>query len=224
MLAVYPPVWAGDRGAALRTVVLTEAIATTLGAELLIWGDDRGCLRHPYYPDHERLTADEAGPGAALAPVRAALPGPVRRRHRHQLVRDRRRERRGRRSAGRQPAASGGVGRRASGPALPEPDGGALYARVVRHEGCIAVSVLDLTGSPAGSWQAPTGPGQLPAGHGDGPAGGAGRWTAAAAVIGRDGDRFAPVADAAAPRPERASQSRSSFRAGGWSVLRLTRR
>ena len=71
-LAIYP---AGlgqaiaTRG--LRTVVLTEAIATALGIGTLIWGDAAGALRHPYYVDHERLTTAEAD--TALAWHRFAL-------------------------------------------------------------------------------------------------------------------------------------------------------
>lgn len=60
VLAIYPPVWSSPRADALRTVLLTEAIATALGAGLLVWGDRRGVLRHPYYPDHERLSGAKA--------------------------------------------------------------------------------------------------------------------------------------------------------------------
>jgi hypothetical protein len=34
-LALYPPVWSGGRSSALRTVVLSQAIATVLGASTL---------------------------------------------------------------------------------------------------------------------------------------------------------------------------------------------
>ena len=51
---------AGSAEAALRTVVLTEAVATCLGASALIYGDRTAALCDPYYPKHERLSADEA--------------------------------------------------------------------------------------------------------------------------------------------------------------------
>ena len=53
-LACYPPVWGIDRPtgpvegearmSSLRTVVLTEAIATLLGASALIYGDKSAAL------------------------------------------------------------------------------------------------------------------------------------------------------------------------------------
>lgn len=70
-LAIYPPVWNSGRSAALRTVVLTQAIATVLGAGTLMYGDAVGVLREPYYPDHERLRGDE--PREVLAWNRFAL-------------------------------------------------------------------------------------------------------------------------------------------------------
>ena len=182
MLAIYPPVWSARRGSALRTVLLTEAIATTLGASLLVWGDDRGCLQHPYYPDYQRLTADEGEQ--------------VLRWHRYALrCRDLF-------ACGTDTSwsdigdengavsvrwtAAGGV----DGAVLPEPAGGAVYARVVRQPDCVAISVLDLTGSPAGSWQAPTDQGTCRQVSVTVLLAEPGRWTAAAAVLGRDGDRF----------------------------------
>jgi dextranase len=217
VLAIYPPAWSGDREQALRTVLLTEAVCTTLGSSLLAWGDNRGCLQHPYYPDYQRLTAAESrqvlhwhryalrcrdlfGGGAdtswidigdenGAVSVRWSAPGDG--------------------------ALDGGV--------LPEPAGRSVYARVVRHEDCIAISVLDLTGSPAGSWQSPTAPGirrQVTVTVlVDEP----GRWTAAAAVLGQSGDRFVPVP--AAPRAHREGSAIEIKMpvATGWSVLRLRR-
>ena len=46
-LACYPPVWGGEREAALRTVVCTEAVATCLGASVLVFGDLRGASVTP---------------------------------------------------------------------------------------------------------------------------------------------------------------------------------
>ena len=59
-LALYPPVWGEDREGAVRTVTLTEAVTTALGAGLLVLGDLAGVLRDPYYPNHERLAPVEA--------------------------------------------------------------------------------------------------------------------------------------------------------------------
>ncbi len=219
VLAIYPPVWTGDRDGALRTVVLTEAITVTLGASMLVFGDDQGCLQHPYYPDFHRLSADERDQ--------------VLRWHRFGLrCRDL--------FAGGTDSSwydigdeNGAVairwedarpsGELASGAVLPEPAGGSLYARVVRHEGCIAVSVLDLSGSSDGSWQSPTGPGRCrratvsvllerPA-----------DWRAEAAVLGQDDDRFAPVAGSPGTHREGSSVEIELPIAAGWSVLRLTR-
>jgi dextranase len=229
VFAIYPPVWAGERAAALRTVVLTEAVTVTLGSSMLVFGDDRGCLQHPFYPDYQRLTADESqqvlrwhtfglrsrdlfaggtdtswydiGDENGAVAVRwvgaaAADPG---------LSES------GQPESGRPELV------------LPEPAGGAVYARVVRHDGCIAVSVLDLSGSPAGSWQSPTGPGRC---QGvtvsvllDEP----GRWRAEAAVLGQDGDRFAPVATVPGVHREGSSIEIQLPVVAGWSVLRVTR-
>ncbi len=118
---------------------------------------------------------------------------------------------------------AGSSGAASSGAVLPEPVGGSVYARVVRHEDCVAVSVLDLSGSQDGSWQSPTGPGRC---RGvtvsvllDRPA----DWRAEAAVLGQDGDRFAPVAGTLGVHREGSSIEVELPVAAGWSVLRLTR-
>jgi hypothetical protein len=49
-----------------------------------------------------------------------------------------------------------------------------------------------------------------------------GRWTAAAAVTGRDGDRFAPVAMQQRPHREGIAVEIELPLTGGWSVLRLS--
>ena len=204
--------------------MLTEAIAVTLGASMLVFGDDQGCLKHPYYPDYQRLTADERD--AVLGWHRLGLRcrdlftggtdtswydigdenGAVAIRWEDD------------RPSG--PVPSGPV---PSGPVLPEPVGGGVYARVVRHADCIAVSVLDLSGSKDGSWQSPTGPGRcrqvtvsvlL-----DRPA----DWHAEAAVLGQDGDRFVPAAGSLGVHREGISIEIELPVVDGWSVLRLTR-
>jgi dextranase len=214
VLAIYPPVWAGERAAALRTVLLTAAVTVTLGASMLVFGDDRGCLQHPYYPDYQQMTADESGQ--------------VLRWHRFGLrcrdlfhggtdttwydIGDENGAVSIRWEADGQP-----------GRVAPEPAGGGVYARVVRHEDCIAVSVLDLTGSPDGSWQSPTGPGTCHSATVSVLLDDTGKWRAEAAVLGKDCDRFAPVAAKPGSHREGTSVQIELPVVVGWSVLRLTR-
>ena len=151
-IACYPPVWGAKdpnspvtgpaREASLRTVVCTEAIATCLGASALLFGDVRGVLCDPYYPKHERLSAAEIE--TVLAWHRFAL------RYRDLFL------------EGEDTSwydigdENGAVKLDWDGPVRPEPVGGAVFARVVRTDDCIAVGVVDLTGSPKGSWSEPT--------------------------------------------------------------------
>jgi dextranase len=214
VLAIYPPVWPGEaaRGArpsALRTVVLTEAIVTVLGAGLLAWGDQQGVLRHPYYPDYERLTAAEAR--TALRWHRFAL------RHRDlfglaadtswQEVGD----------------ENGSVAVVGPLEASPEPVGGSLFTRVTRRDDLIAVSLIDLTGSAAGRWDEPSGPGS--AGEVtldvlvDQPRG----WTAEVAVLGSPGGRFQPVSTALAGHREGTALRFTVPLGDGWAIARLRR-
>jgi dextranase len=215
VLALYPPVWSGagsdhDARAALRTVVLSEAVATTLGCGLLVYGDDRGCLRDPYYPNYQPLTGVQAE--LVLAWHRFAL-------RCRDLFAD-----------GADTSwtdigdENGAVSVHWDGEVSQEPAGQAVYARVVRHEDCIAVSVLDLTGSETGSWRNGTGPGHcrsvtvtvlldIPA-----------RWRAEVAVLGLDGDRFSPAAAGQRTHREGLAIEVEVPVALGWSVLRLRRR
>jgi Glycosyl hydrolase family 66 len=214
VLAIYPPVWTGDRAAGLRTVVLTEAITVTLGASMLVFGDDQGCLQHPYYPDYQPLTADDSAH--------------VLRWHRFGLrCRDLF-------AAGTDTSwydigdENGAVSVQwedggSSGAVLPEPVGGAVYVRVVRHEECVAVSVLDLSGSKDGSWQSPTGAGRCRRAMVSVLLDRPGDWHAEAAVLGQDGDRFAPVNGALGVHREGSSIEIELPVVAGWSVLRLTR-
>jgi dextranase len=213
-VACYPPVWASASGegrqAALRTVVLTEAIATCLGASALLYGDDFGVLSDPYYPRHETLSAVEAL--VALRWHRFAL------RCRDLFI------------DGEDTSwyeigdENGAVSVSWDGPTKPEPLGGAVFARVVRSEGCIAVGVVDLTGSENGSWSEPTGRGRCPMVEVRVLLESPKDWQAAVATLGEDGDRFVG-------RPSRAEGHREGLAAvvdvplqEGWSVLRLTRR
>ncbi|HTW08685.1 MAG TPA: glycoside hydrolase family 66 protein [Acidimicrobiales bacterium] len=218
-IACYPPVWekngrggpqaVAPREESLRTVVLTEAIATCMGASALLFGDVTSVLCDPYYPKHERLSASEAA--TVLAWHRFGL------RCRDLFL------------EGEDTSwyeigdENGAVAVKWDGPVRPEPVGGTLFARVVRTDGCVAVGVVDLSGSADGSWSQPTAMGRCRSvrvrallEHPD-------SWQAAAAVLGRSGDRFAPVPFTMVEHREgRALQVDVPVEAG-WSVLRFTR-
>jgi dextranase len=208
-LAIYPPVWRAERVAALRTVVLTQAIATVLGAGTLTYGDAGGVLRHPYYPDHERLHGDEQR--QVLAWNRFAL------RCRDLFA------------AGTDTSwcdigdENSALSVSFDGTVSPEPAGGGLFARVVRGDCAVAVSLIDLTGS-AGSWESGTA-----AGEGrqaavtalvDDPAG----WQAEAAVLGVADGRFRPVGAAPAAHRQGVAVTVTVPVASGWTVVRFRRR
>jgi len=232
-IACYPPVWARpngqgpdadspdgaspgeesrggggpDRKDALRTVVLTEAVATSLGAGALLYGDKTAALCDPYYPKHERLTSDEAA--TALAWHRFAL------RCRDLFI------------EGEDTSwyevedENGAVALEWDGPVRPEPVGGSLFARVVHSESRVAVGVVDLSGSRNGLWSEPTAPGTcrsvrirvlLPAPE---------QWAASGAVLGQDDGRFVSLPFTVVPhRQGRAVEVDLPVRSG-WSVLRL---
>jgi len=211
-IACYPPVW--DKGApredCLRTVVLTGAVATCLGAGALLYGDVYGALCDPYYPKHERLAPAEVA--AALEWHRFGL------RCRDLFL------------SGEDTSwyeigdENGAVAVGWGGPVSPEPVGGAVFARVVRDAGYIAVSVVDLSGSPNGSWQEATPPGRCRSALVkvllDDPGG----WDAAAAVLGQGRGRFARVASRTIEHREGLALEVALPVVSGWSVLRLTRR
>ncbi|MGH7174887.1 MAG: glycoside hydrolase family 66 protein [Minisyncoccia bacterium] len=208
-LAVYPPVWSGPRVDALRTVVLTEAVATTLGAGVLTFGDRMGVLSHPYYVNHEELSVVEA---------EVAL-----RWHRFSLrVRDLFR-------SGIDTSwyelddENASVGVSSAWPACPEPVARSLYARVVRHEGVVTVSLLDLSGSADGSWRSATERGVIEQAVVtvlvDQPA----SWSAEVAVLGLDGDHFVPTELSLVAHREGHALSIDVKLVDGWSVVRVTR-
>ena len=209
-LAIYPAVWENPRAAALRTVVLTEAIATVLGAGTLMWGDDCGVLRHPYYVDHERLTAPEAE--EALRWHRFAL----RCRDLFRTGLDTSWYELDDENAAVTVLADGEI-------AHPEPKGGTLFARTLVGGESVVVSLLDLTGSGDGSWCAGTAPGRCR--HADvavlvdDPQ----RWRACSAVLGRGEGRFEPTPTRVHPHREGLSLSCRVALVDGWSVLRLER-
>jgi dextranase len=206
-LAIYPPVWEGERTAALRTAVLSEAVLTTLGANALLWGDQDGVLCHPYYVNHEQL--DEAEKSVALTWHRFGL----RCRDLFKVGVDT--------SWYELSDENASVVVTWQGPTSPEPVEKSLFARVVRDDKVVAVSLLDLTGSADGSWHSRTAPGtcgevdvtilvDVPEG-----------WVAAVAVLGRDEGRFTPLAVTIVPHREgRALLCRVPVDKG-WAVLRL---
>ncbi len=232
-IACYPPVWGGDeRQAALRTVVLTEAVATCLGASALLYGDRTAALCDPYYPKHERFSDDEAA--TVLAWHRFALRcrdlfiegedtswyeiddenGAVAIDWADSLAPG---------PLGPGPLGPGplGPGPARPGQVRPEPVGGALFARVVHAENRVAVGLVDLSGSASGRWSETTAPGTcrsvrvrvlVPAPE---------RWQAAAAVLGRGRGRFAPLPFTVGEHRQGRAVEVEVPVESGWSVLRL---
>jgi len=218
-IACYPPVWgsegaghvidAAGREASLRTVVVTEAVATCLGASALLYGDVAAALCDPYYPKHERLSVAEAA--TVISWRRFAL------RCRDLFI------------EGEDTSwyeigdENGAVAIVWDGSVRPEPIGGALFARVVRSKDCIAVGVVDLTGSANGLWSEPTQSGRCRAVRVrlllDDPR----RWSVATAVLGRASGRFgASVFNVVEHREGLAAEVELALE-DGWSVLRMTR-
>jgi dextranase len=209
VLALYPPVWGGERIGALRSVMLSEAVVTALGASMLVWGDGCGALREAYYPSHERLSPDEAA--TVIGWHRFAL------RHRDLFT------------AGLDTSwldigdPNTGVLARGVAPVAPEPLGGSLFARVRGSADLIAVSLLDLTGSARGRWDEPASP----------PVGGLvtlevvvddpGGWRADVAAVGRAGGRFTPVHAETTGHREGVALRMEVPLDGGWAVVRLRR-
>ncbi|MFI5035012.1 MAG: glycoside hydrolase family 66 protein [Acidimicrobiales bacterium] len=218
-ISCYPPVWGIDspagpigddaRGAALRTVVSTEAIVTCLGASSLIFGDCTAALCDPYYPKHARLTPNEAI--TVISWRRFAL------RCRDLFLEG---EDTSWYEIGDENCS---VSVDSTAPVSPEPVGGALFARVVHGDSWVAVGVVDLTGSRSGHWSEPTAQGRVTGAtvrvlvdHPD-------RWRAEAAVLGSGGDRFRSLSsENVAHRQGRALQVELPI-VDGWSVLRVQR-
>ncbi|HEX3617707.1 MAG TPA: glycoside hydrolase family 66 protein [Solirubrobacteraceae bacterium] len=215
-IACYPPVWNietpdadTDRVAALRTVVLTEAIATSLGAAALIYGDRTAALCDPYYPKHARLTTAEAA--TVLTWHRFGL------RCRDLFL------------EGEDTSwyeigdENGAVSVEAAVPVRPEPVGGGVFARVVQTDERIVVGVIDLTGSGSGRWSETTAAGSVTTvtvrtlvDHPE-------RWIAEAAVLGEAGGRFMPLQARDVPHRQGRALEVELPLASGWSVLRLRR-
>ena len=209
-LAIYPPVWAGPRESALRTAVLTEAIATTLGANVLIWGDDHGVLSQPYYVDHERLDGEEID--AVLEWHRFAL-------RCRDLFKD------GTDTSWYELSDENASVRVSwQGPTSPEPVGGSLFARVRRGHDVVTVGLLDLTGSADGEWMAPTSQGRCAGAAVTVLVDSCNEWRASVAELGRDGGRFNAVPSTVEAVREGDGLRFSIPLRGGWSVLRVTRK
>jgi hypothetical protein len=194
----------------MRTVVLSEAVVTSLGAGCLLYGDRQGVLRHPYYPDYERL-----GPGEADEALRW---------HRFSL-RCRDLFSGGTDTSWYDLGDENGATSVAWGGAVScEPLGGALFARVRRSPDLVAVSLVDLTGNKDGCWSSPSGPGRSQEASVTVLVDSLDGWRVEIATVGSHQGRFVPVE----PRPVEHREGRA-LEVGvplgdGWSVLRMTRR
>jgi len=206
-LAIYPPVWNEARGKALMTTVLTEAVTTMLGLGLLIWGDNAAALRHPYYVDHERLLSEEAD--TVISWHRFAL----RCRDLFKTGEDT--------SWYELDDENAAVTVSAAVPVRPEPDGGAVFARVFRTDRTVVVGLLDLSGSAHGSWSEGTTAGKCTAAKVSALVPEVEAWRADVAVLGRDGGRFSPLSLDVEPHREGLALGAEVPLVTGWSVLRL---
>jgi hypothetical protein len=207
-LALYPPVWAAERTNALRTCVLSEAVSTVLGANVLIWGDDDGVLCHPYYVNHETLKVDERE--AVLAWHRFGL-------RCRELFREASDT-----SWYELSDENASVKVVWAGETRPGPDGGSLFARVFRDERLIAVSLIDLSGSDDGSWSTATKKGSCTSADVEVLLDAPETWLAEIAVLGRGQGRFV-TADYVGTTMREGRGIRVSVPIDeGWSVLRLT--
>jgi dextranase len=209
-LAIYPPAWDQDRANALRTCVLSEAVATTIGANTLIWGDRDGVLAHPYYVNHETLGETERV--QALEWHRFTL----RTRDLFRVATDT--------SWYELSDENASVTVSWLGTVSPEPLGGSLFARVVRGEDLIVVSLLDLTGSEHGSWQSGTSEGHCESAHVDVLLGAPESWNIDVAVLGRDDGRFTSHEYVEISLREGSGVRVSVPVDHGWSLLRITRK
>jgi dextranase len=208
-LAIYPPVWGDERVKALRTCVLSEAVVTVLGANALIWGDKNGALCHPYYVTHETLS--DAERAVALEWHRFAL----RTRDLFRVAVDT--------SWYELADENASVTVTWNGKSSPEPQGGALFARVFRDDDVIVVSLLDLSGSDTGSWLSGTGVGHCERANVDVLLAAQDSWDVSVAVLGSDDGRFASGERVATTMREGDGVRVSVPLGAGWSVLRLTR-
>lgn len=209
-LAIYPPVWEGERDSALRTGLLSQAIVTALGANTLIWGDDHGVLRHPYYVEHEALRGDEID--QVLEWHRFGL----RSRDLFKGVTDT--------SWYELDDENASVVVSWDGATSPEPVGGALFVRVLRSDDLVVVSLLDLSGSAGGYWSSSTGLGTCAQADVSVLVERREEWTADVAVLGRDEGRFSSIEPRTRSMREGEGFTCSVPVDQGWSILRLRRK
>jgi len=218
-IACYPPVWGVDgesrpidgtaRERALRTDVLTEAIATQLGASALIYGDKGAALCDPYYPKHAELSADERDEVIAW---------------RHFALRCRDLFLDGEDTSWYEIGdENGAVGIDADVPVHPEPVGGGLFARVIHVDELVTVGVVDLTGSANGKWSESTTRGTVTSvtirvlvDHPN-------AWTPVAAVLGARDEHFGAIESVIVPHRQGRALEVTLPIIEGWSVLRLSR-
>jgi dextranase len=206
-LAIYPPVWDGERSDALRTAVLSEAIVTTLGAGILMWGDDHGVLNHPYYVEHETLQDEEIE--VVLAWHRFAL-------------RCRDLFRRGVDTSWYElDDENAAVTVTWTGTVSPEPLGGAVYARVRRDDSTVVVSLIDLSGATEGSWRHTSRAGSCQEATVTVLVERPEIWRASAAAVGVGEGRFAPIEVRDIAHREGRALECSVPLGDGWSVVRF---
>jgi dextranase len=218
-IACYPPVWGVDsdsgpvegpaRENSLRTDVLTEAIATQLGASALTYGDKGAALCDPYYPKHAVLSADERDEVVAWRQFSLRC---------RDLFLD------GEDTSWYEIGdENGAVGIEADVPVSPEPVGGGLFARVIHADDTVTVGVVDLTGSANGKWSQPTTRGTVSSvtirvlvDHPN-------AWTPYAAVLGARGEHFGAIESVIVPHRQGRALEVTLPLIEGWSVLRLSR-
>jgi hypothetical protein len=198
-----------ERENALRTVVLTEAVATSLGSSALLYGDVNAALCDPYYPKHASLSDSEAS--TVVAWRRFAL-----------RCRDLFFE--GEDTSWYEIGdENGSVAIEASSQVFPEPLGASVFARVVHGMNFIGVSVVDLTGSEDASWKTTTRAGNVSSVTVRVLVDQAESWNVQAAILGDGEGRFTDIATSVVPhRQGRAIEVQLPLVAG-WSVLRLLR-
>lgn len=219
-LACYPPVWSvnssavrddeSSREGSLRTVLLTDAIATMLGTSALIFGDKSAALCDPYYPKHAKLTGDEAA--AVIRWRRFAL------RCRDLFI------------EGEDTSwyeindENGSVSVWASHHVAPEPTGGSVFARVFHDTNLVTVGVLDLTGSDNGLWSEPCRKGEVERvvirvllDHPE-------EWRVDAAILGMNRDRFTPLESTLVDHRQGRALEVEVPLEDGWAVIRMTPR
>lgn len=217
-LACYPPVWSVNssrfldeqlsRERSLRTVLLTDAIATMLGTSALIFGDKSAALCDPYYPKHARLDSDESA--TVIRWRRFAL------RCRDLFI------------DGEDTSwyeindENGSVSVSATRPVAPEPTGGSLFARVFHDENLVTVGVLDLSGSDNGLWSEQSGRGEVEMATIRVLLANPESWRVEAAILGVNADRFTPHESTLVDhRQGRALEVKLPL-VDGWSVVRVT--